>query len=157
MFICLHRILKVYESESYDYPVQIQESITQLSTSIGHGITNFAATNLKGTSIPTPQPVAPSPTQHKTLPHAIGRAATNSAATLQKANQGGDDKLTKAMAIYAGTWEKVRKFLHGEVKCPTLKYYIARLPVPVSSMTQPSVRLSCSRGKRHCRRRLLWL
>jgi len=98
------KIAKVYDSESYDYPTQINESIAQLSTTVGHGITNFAATNLKGTNLPAPSPVAPSPVQHKTLPHALGRAATTAAHSLQNA---GDDKLGKAMGFYATAWEKI--------------------------------------------------
>ncbi|EEB93317.1 hypothetical protein MPER_08045, partial [Moniliophthora perniciosa FA553] len=90
-----------YESEAYDYPVQIQESIAELSTSIGAGITNFAATNLKGTNIPAPSPVAPKEAQHKTLPHALGRAATTAAKALQDANVSSDDKLGKGLALYA--------------------------------------------------------
>jgi len=103
----LLKITKVYETESYDYPTQIQESITQLSTTLGHGITNFAATNLKGTNLPAPAPVPTSPVQHKTLPHALGRAATSAASTLQETNPTGDDKLAKAMSIYAGAWERI--------------------------------------------------
>lgn len=97
----------MYSSETYDYPTQIQESITQLSTTIGHGITNFAAQNLKGTNLPAPAPVANAPQQHKTLPHALGRAATTSAQALQSVAGGQDDKLAKAMGAYAGAWEKV--------------------------------------------------
>ncbi|KLO11967.1 hypothetical protein SCHPADRAFT_905552 [Schizopora paradoxa] len=102
------KIAKVYENEGYDYPTQIQESITQLSTTIGHGITNFAATSLKGTNIPAPSPVAAAPVQHKTLPHALGRAATTAATTLQgAAGNAGDDKLARAMGVYASAWEKI--------------------------------------------------
>ncbi|KAK7036674.1 BAR domain-containing protein [Paramarasmius palmivorus] len=101
------KITKVYESEAYDYPVQIQESISELSTSIGAGITNFAATNLKGTSIPAPAPVVPKESQHKTLPHALGRAATNAAKALQDADVNSDDKLGKALALYAAGFDKI--------------------------------------------------
>jgi hypothetical protein len=97
----------VYETESYDYPTQIQESITELSTSIGYGLTNFAATNLKGTNLPAPTPVSPPATQHKTLPHALGRAAASSASQLRSTSLGTDDKLGRAMALYAGVWEKI--------------------------------------------------
>jgi hypothetical protein len=101
------RVAKVYETESYDYPTQIQESITDFSTSIGYGITNFAATNLKGTNLPAPSPVAPPATQHKTLPHALGRSAASSASLLRATSLGIDDKLGRAMALYAGVWDKV--------------------------------------------------
>ncbi|KAF5319370.1 hypothetical protein D9619_008905 [Psilocybe cf. subviscida] len=39
---------------TYDYPTQIQESVSEMSTSIGYNITSFAATNLKGTNLPVP-------------------------------------------------------------------------------------------------------
>ena len=97
------RITKVYETESYDYPTQIQESISELSTSISYNVTSFAATNLKGTNLPAPaQPTAPPATQHKTLPHALGRASSIAAKSL-----GPGDKLGKALSIYAGVWEKI--------------------------------------------------
>jgi Bin/amphiphysin/Rvs domain for vesicular trafficking len=102
-----NRVTKVYEHESYDYPGQIQESIAEMSTSIGYGITNFAATNLKGTNLPAPAPVVAPQAQHKTLPHALGRSATNAATALQASNPGTDDKLAKALGLYAGVWEKI--------------------------------------------------
>ncbi|KIJ19472.1 hypothetical protein PAXINDRAFT_161122 [Paxillus involutus ATCC 200175] len=105
--LALFRVTKAYDSESYDYPVQIQESISELSTTIGHGLTNFAATNLKGTNLPAPNPIAPVTAQHKTLPHALGRAATNGASALQAAPGGGDDKLGKALGLYAAVWEMI--------------------------------------------------
>jgi len=61
-----NRITKVYESETYDYPVQIQEPLSELPSSIGYNITSFAATNLKGTNLPIPAaPSAPPPQQHR--------------------------------------------------------------------------------------------
>ncbi|KAH0835673.1 Bin/amphiphysin/Rvs domain for vesicular trafficking-domain-containing protein [Lanmaoa asiatica] len=105
--VALLKITKAYESESYDYPTQIQESFTELSTTIGHGITNFAATNLKGTNIPAPNPIAPVIAQHKTLPHALGRAATSAATVLHGAPGGNDDKLGRALGLYAGVWESI--------------------------------------------------
>jgi hypothetical protein len=101
------KVTKVYETEAYDYPTQIQESIAELSTSIGYGITNFAATNLKGTNLPAPAAPRPPEAQHKTLPHALGRSATAAAHTLQATSGGGDDKLGKALGLYAGVWDKI--------------------------------------------------
>ncbi|KAG1764930.1 BAR domain-containing family protein [Suillus occidentalis] len=106
--LALLKVTKAYENESYDYPTQIQESITELSTTIGHGITNFAATNLKGTNLPTPSPVAPQVSQHKTLPHALGRAATNAAAAVQRTPGGNEDKLGKALTVYADQDESIQ-------------------------------------------------
>lgn len=104
------RITKVYESETYDYPTQIQESISELSTSIGYGITNFAAANLKGTNLPAPAPAMPPAHQHKTLPHALGRAATTAAQAVQSAvpaGAGTEDKLGSGLALYASGWDKI--------------------------------------------------
>ncbi|KAL4071999.1 Bin/amphiphysin/Rvs domain for vesicular trafficking-domain-containing protein, partial [Scleroderma yunnanense] len=105
--LSLLKITKAYENESYDYPVQIQESITELSTSIGHGITNFAATNLKGTNLPAPSPLAPPTAQHKTLPHALYRASATASNALQSAPGGNSDKLGKALTVYAGAMNRV--------------------------------------------------
>lgn len=101
------RITKVYQTETYDYPTAIQESLSELGTTIGHNLTNFAAANLKGTNIPAPDPVTPPAQQHKTLPHALGRAATNAAHILQSTPGAEDNKLGKAMSSYAGAWEKI--------------------------------------------------
>lgn len=100
--VSLLKIAKVYEVESYDYPVHMQESISELSTTIGVNITNFAATNLKGTNLPTPSPVAAPAAQHKTLPHALGRAATVASQQL-----GTDDKLGAGLALFASGYEKI--------------------------------------------------
>jgi len=78
-----------------------------MSTSIGYGITNFAATNLKGTSLPAPTAVTPPEKQHKTLPHALGRAATQAANGLQAVGGGDGGKFGKTLGLYAGVWDKI--------------------------------------------------
>jgi len=78
-----------------------------MSTSIGYGITNFAATNLKGTSLPAPTAVTPPEKQHKTLPHALGRAATQAANGLQEVEGAGGGKLGKALGLYANVWDRI--------------------------------------------------
>jgi murein L,D-transpeptidase YcbB/YkuD len=103
----LLKITRAYNTETYDYPTQIQESITELSTSIGANITNFAANNLKGTNLPAPRPVSVPTPSHKTLPHALYRGAAAAAADLQNAAGGQDNKLGKGLAEYAGVWEKI--------------------------------------------------
>jgi hypothetical protein len=98
----LFKIAKVYESETYDYPTQIQESIAELGASVAHGVTSFAAVNLKGTSIPAP-PVAPAvQPQHKTLPHALSRASLAGAQAL-----GTDLRLGKTLDLYGGALQKI--------------------------------------------------
>jgi hypothetical protein len=107
--LSLLKITKVYESETYDYPTQIQESLSEISTSIGYNITSFAATNLKGTNLPAPAPpTAPPAAQHKTLPHALVRAAHTAATTVSTTAPSADtDRLGKALGLYAQGWERV--------------------------------------------------
>lgn len=104
----IYRITRVYEHESYDYPTQIQESLSELSSSIGYNITSFAAQNLKNTNLPVPSaPAAPPPSQHKTLPHALTRAATSANAAIATTIAGDQDKLGKALGLYAQGWDKI--------------------------------------------------
>jgi hypothetical protein len=85
----------------------MQESISELSSTIGYGITNFAATNLKGTNLPAPSPAAPPSAQHKTLPHALNRSAAAAANALRASNPQTEDKLAKALGAYAKVWDKI--------------------------------------------------
>ncbi|KAJ7066606.1 BAR domain-containing family protein [Mycena amicta] len=105
--LALLKITAVYETEAWDYPTQVQESIAELSTSIGVGINNFASTNLKGTNLPSPTPIAAPAQTHKTLPHALGRSATAAANTIKATPSGADDKLGKALGLYADGWDKI--------------------------------------------------
>ncbi|TFY73569.1 hypothetical protein EWM64_g10442, partial [Hericium alpestre] len=52
--LALLKITKVYETEAYDYPTQVQESLAEFGSALGHNITTFAASNLKGTNLPAP-------------------------------------------------------------------------------------------------------
>ncbi|KAI0259480.1 BAR domain-containing family protein [Gloeopeniophorella convolvens] len=103
----LLKVTKAFESETYDYPSQIQESVAELGANISRGVTNFAANNLKGTNLPAPAAAAAPVPQHKTLPHALGRAAGSAAATLAVAPGGQEDRLGRALSEYAGAWTKI--------------------------------------------------
>ena len=90
------RITKFYESETYDYPAQIQESLSKTSSSMGYNITSFAATNLKGTNLPV---TAPPVAQHKLLlVCAAHTAVTIMSTTVISAET---DRLGKALGLYA--------------------------------------------------------
>jgi hypothetical protein len=102
-----YRVTKAFESETYDYPSQIQESVAELGANISRGVTNFAANNLKGTNLPAPSPSEAPVPQHKTLPHALSRAAHAASSTLAQAPGGKDDRLGQALAEYGGAWEKI--------------------------------------------------
>ncbi len=101
------RITNVYSSESYDYPVQVQESLAELSTTIGAGFSNLASHIPSSSQSPPASPPAqkqreaPVPV-HKTLPHALTRAS-HSAATLLPPG----DRLGKAFTEYATGWDKI--------------------------------------------------
>ncbi|THH18947.1 hypothetical protein EUX98_g8869 [Antrodiella citrinella] len=146
--VVLLRITKVYETETYDYPTQIQESISELGTSIGYNITNFAAANLKGTNLPAPSPTAPPEHQHKTLPHALGRAATQAAAVLKTSTSNEENnKLGKAMQEYAGAWEKIadaRVIQDGTIQQNYLQHWQTTLStsLQVAMKARQAVRVS---------------
>ncbi|KDN40350.1 hypothetical protein K437DRAFT_258690 [Tilletiaria anomala UBC 951] len=78
------RVTKVYETEGYDYPVQVQESFNEVTKSLGHTVTSWAATATKqakvmGVSV---QPTSAPAQTHKTLAHAFSRAAASGALEL---------------------------------------------------------------------------
>ncbi|SPO32529.1 related to BAR domain protein [Ustilago trichophora] len=78
----LIKVAKVYETESYDYPTQLQESITQLSATVGHSVTSWAASATRGTNLPKVSPTARPQKVNKTLHHALSRAAASGALQL---------------------------------------------------------------------------
>ncbi|KIO27418.1 hypothetical protein M407DRAFT_243357 [Tulasnella calospora MUT 4182] len=97
------RVISVYGT-AYDYPTQIQESLTEFGTTITTGLAAFAATNLKGTKLPVPAAPtsAPAEEHRKTLPHAIARSSASAAKTV-----GPNDRLGKALGAYAAASEKI--------------------------------------------------
>ncbi|KAL9708921.1 BAR domain-containing protein [Leucoagaricus gongylophorus] len=104
----LQKITRIYEHESYDYPTQIQETISGITSHVGYNLTSFAAQNLKNTNLPSPSPpTAPPPAQHKTLPHALTRAASAAHASIANAPDGSADKLGKGLGLFAQGWDKV--------------------------------------------------
>jgi hypothetical protein len=100
--LSLQRIARAYETETYDYPTQVQESLTEMGQNLSHNVTSFAATNLKGTNLPAPAVTPVAPRQPKTLPHALSRAASAGSAEL-----GPDFRLGKALEHYAAALDKV--------------------------------------------------
>ncbi|TYJ51856.1 hypothetical protein B9479_007548 [Cryptococcus floricola] len=99
----LLRITKVHERESYDYPADVTEGLSEVGQQAASAWSTFANKNLKGTNlpIPIPNPTAPPPHQPKTLPHALSRAAKSGATEL------GDDRLGVNLGIYGAAMEKV--------------------------------------------------
>lgn len=95
------KIISVYATP-YDYPTQVQESLSEFSSTITRGVASFAATNLKGTKLPVPAVGEAAPQQPKTLPHAITRASTSAAAAV-----GPNERLGKALAEYSAAYHKI--------------------------------------------------
>ncbi|ORX35932.1 BAR domain-containing family protein [Kockovaella imperatae] len=98
------KIAKVHETESYDYPSDIAESVQDMGQQAASAWSSFANKNLKNTNLPIPIPAqgAPTPHQPKTLPHAMSRAAKAGATEL-----GSGDRLGMALAVYGSAMEKV--------------------------------------------------
>ncbi|PWN31018.1 hypothetical protein BDZ90DRAFT_236368 [Jaminaea rosea] len=78
----LLKIAKAYDNEAYDYPTQVQESMTLLSTQVSHSVTSWAASAAKGTNLPPIQATSAPENVHRTLPHALSRAAASGAIQL---------------------------------------------------------------------------
>lgn len=98
----LLKITKVHETEAYDYPNDVVESVNEMSQQAAGAWASFANKNLKNTPIPVPAEKAQAPHQPKTLPHAISRASKAGAIEL-----GAQDRLGSALGIYGAAMEKV--------------------------------------------------
>lgn len=61
---------------------QIQESVTFLSSQVSHSVTSWAASAAKGTNLPPIQATSAPENVHRTLPHALSRAAASGAIQL---------------------------------------------------------------------------
>ncbi|KAK4702990.1 hypothetical protein P7C70_g3233, partial [Phenoliferia sp. Uapishka_3] len=95
------KVARVYSSETYDYPVQIQESVSELGGNIAHLSTTYWAAATKGTQLPQTA-VAEKPVDiHKTLPHALSRAANAAAIEV------GPSRLSNVLKSYSAAQEFV--------------------------------------------------
>ena len=52
-------------------------------------------------------PTTPRPASHKTLPHALVRSSSTASNALQATVGGREDRLAKALALFAAGWDKV--------------------------------------------------
>ncbi|OWZ54172.1 cytoplasmic protein [Cryptococcus neoformans c45] len=98
------KITKVHERESYDYPSDVTEGISEVGHQAASAWNTFANKNLKNTNlpIPIPSPTASTPHQPKTLSHALSRAAKSGATEL-----GAEDRLGVSLGIYGAALEKI--------------------------------------------------
>ncbi|KAI5481530.1 chromatin modification-related protein [Pseudohyphozyma bogoriensis] len=95
------KVAKAYGSESYDYPVQIQESAQEIGTAVSHQISSWAAAATKGTNFPQPPVTEKGPEVHKTLPHALSRAAATAAV------ETGPSRLSNVLKTYSVTQDQI--------------------------------------------------
>lgn len=108
-------VLKVtqnYENESYDYPLNLQESFTE----IGKNITNRVSNLSKATSTAEAQAALVNPVDGdfkppKTLYHALARATDGSILTLSDKS---DDPLVKALDLYSSNLNKIANARLGQ-------------------------------------------
>ena len=75
---------------------QVNESLQELSQNVGHSISFWASAATKGTNLPQPSVLEKAPEQHKTLSHALSRAAANGAVEI-----GGEEPLARALKSYS--------------------------------------------------------
>lgn len=71
----LLKVAKVYSTESYDYPTNINESLGEIGSNVSHSLTFWASQATKNTALPKIEPTEKATEQKKTLPHALSRAA----------------------------------------------------------------------------------
>lgn len=112
----LLKIAKVYGTETYDYPTNVNESLNAFGANVSHSVTFWASQATKGTNLPKVEVTQKPEEQKKTLPHALSRAAANSAldltggsATADTSSGQGDARLGKALQSYAVTMDKIGK------------------------------------------------
>jgi len=104
--VSMLKVTKAYESETYDYPANINESLGELSQNVAHSLTFWAAAATKGTNLPQPTVAEKAPEQHKTFAHALSRAAAGGAMEI---TGGGTTSglLEKSLQAYAVAQDKI--------------------------------------------------
>ncbi|CAD6575584.1 MAG: hypothetical protein CYPHOPRED_005746 [Cyphobasidiales sp. Tagirdzhanova-0007] len=110
----LLKITKVYATETYDYPTNINESLGELGANVSHSVTFWAAQATKGTNLPKVEPTDKPIEQKKTLAHALSRAAASGSLELTASPAGGDPsgsqgdiRLGKVLQTYAVAQDKI--------------------------------------------------
>jgi hypothetical protein len=76
--LSLLKLSKVYSTETYDYPTNINESLGELGANVSHSVTSWAAQATKNTNLPKVETTNKPTETKKTLAHALSRSAANS-------------------------------------------------------------------------------
>ncbi|KAK9893309.1 hypothetical protein P389DRAFT_156288 [Cystobasidium minutum MCA 4210] len=113
----LLRVAKVYSTEPYDYPTNINESLGEIGSNVSHSLTFWASQATKNTALPKIEPTEKVTEQKKTLPHALSRAAAGAALDLTggsaaaasdtSATSQGDVRLGRSLQAYAVAQDKI--------------------------------------------------
>ncbi|KAI8582786.1 hypothetical protein K450DRAFT_226898 [Umbelopsis ramanniana AG] len=99
----LLKVTRVYNTHSYDYPAQIQESLAEISSSVQNQFQNLTLSPAQRAQLESqPAQVQQPPPQPKTLSHALSRASVASAEYI-----GAEEPLGAALFKYAAISEKV--------------------------------------------------
>lgn len=108
-------ILKVtqnYENESYDYPLNLQESFTEIGKNISNRVSNLSkATSTAEAQAALVNPINGDFKPPKTLYHALARATDGSILTL---SDNSDDPLVKALDTYSSNMNKIANARLGQ-------------------------------------------
>ncbi|CAG8449760.1 14267_t:CDS:2 [Acaulospora colombiana] len=98
----LLRVTRIYTNSSYDYPGQLQESVAELSRNVSDQLKILTLSASERAELETREAETSVPPQHKTLPHALARAAAQGAELL-----GTEDPLGVALIKYATVQERL--------------------------------------------------
>jgi hypothetical protein len=72
----LLKVTRVYNTHSYDYPAQVQESLAEISSSVQNQFQNLTLSPAQRAQLESqPSQVQQPPPQPKTLSHALSRAS----------------------------------------------------------------------------------
>ncbi|BEI83848.1 hypothetical protein CcaverHIS002_0404520 [Cutaneotrichosporon cavernicola] len=128
----LLKITKVYETESYDYPSDLAENLSEVGHQAQAAWASFAAKNLKNSPLPVPAEKAPVEHLPKTLPHALSRAAAAGAGQLTS-----EDRLGAALGTYAVAEQKI-----GEARLMQDQMIVERFVNPWQATLSTSIGLA---------------
>ena len=127
----LIKITKVYSTETYDYPTNINETLGDFGANVSHSLTFWASQATKNTNLPKVEATDKPVEQKKTLPHALSRAAAGGALDLTGGSSSapdasvsqGDIRLGKALQSYAVAQDKIGKARLAQDSAITNNFY----------------------------------
>ncbi|CAG8536903.1 7638_t:CDS:2 [Acaulospora morrowiae] len=98
----LLRVTRIHTNSSYDYPGQLQESVVEISRSVGDQLKILTQSPAERAEVEAREAESSTQPQHKTLPHALARASSEGAQLM-----GTQDPLGVALLKYATVQERL--------------------------------------------------